>query len=275
MPSDSTIKMMDVLTAKVQQAKAGDYYALLDIPPEADEVAIKAAYFKAARMVHPDSLRKQALQERKDDAAFIFEKVTEAFHVLSDPNRRAAYLAARAQNKPPTPEEKGKAAEEVAKIALHQGKMLLNRRAFAQAEVCFREFVSLKPDSATGHMLLGWCLFQNQGKDLSQRLEDARSSFNAAIKLDGANADAYYYLALYFKEKGNFSEVEKNLSKALEVNKAHVPALREKRLMEMRAGQEPRQQSIGDYFKGLIGKLTKKGGKSEDAASTGFETKKK
>jgi len=265
MASDSTTKLRDILSVKVEQAKAGDYFALLDITESADEKQVKDAYFRSARLVHPDSLRKQSMQDRKDDAAFIFEKVTEAYHVLSDPNRRKAYLASRAA---PAGEggapaaaaaagDKAGTGEEAAKIALHQGKMYLNRRAFAQAEQCFRDYTRLKADSAIGHLLLGWCLFQNQTKDLNVRLEEAKASFQRAIKIDENNPDAHYYLSLYHKEKGDYDAVGKCLDKALELNKGHVPSLREKRLLEMRKGQGPKQQSIGDYIKGIMTRFSK------------------
>lgn len=259
MPGESTTKIKDLLAAKVAQAREGDFLALLDLKPDADEKQIKDAYFRLARLVHPDSLRKQSLADRKDDAAYIFERCTEAYHVLLDPQKRNAWLAAREQAAGPSPEVKSRATEEQAKIALHRGKMFLNRKAFGQAEECFQEYVLLKPDTALGHLLLGWSLFQNQAKELGKRLEDARGAFQKAIKLDEASADAHYYLGLYWKEKGNFEQMSKCIEKALEFDKNHVAAQREKRLVDMRSKQAPKQQSVGDFLKDFFGKLGKKG----------------
>lgn len=251
--------MRDILAEKVSQAKKGDYYALLDLPEDAGDKDIKDAYFRLARLVHPDSIQKQSLQDRKDDAAFIFEKVTEAYQVLMDPRRKQAYLDARGTANPALAvEQNNKMQGEAAKISLHQGKMLLNRRAYSEAEVHFKKFTELKPEDARGYLFLGWCLFQNQDRPLMVRLEEARASFNRALKLDENSADAHYYLALYHKQKGDHDAMAKHLKKALGINKDHVPARREQRLVEMRGNLKPDQPTIGSYLKGVFGKLKKK-----------------
>lgn len=256
MTQEPTSQIIDILSTKVDQGKAGDFLALLDLTEAATEDDIKKAYFRLARMVHPDTIRKQSLLDRKDDAAFVFEKVTEAFQVLSDPDQRGRYLRGETKNDP-SPTD-GKMLEEQAKIALHHGKMLLKRRAYSEAENHFREYASLKPDDARGYLFLGWSLFQNREKELEARLEEARGAFQRALQLDEANADAHYYLALYYKQREDFDNVGKHLKKALGIDEKHVPSLREKRLLEMRAQVKPEQPSIGDYFKGVWAKLNKK-----------------
>jgi curved DNA-binding protein CbpA len=258
MSREPTSQIIDILSTKVEQARAGDFVALLDLSKDATEDDIKKAYFRLARMVHPDTIRKQSLMDRKDEAAFIFEKVTEAFQILSDPDQRGRYLRGEpAQDVAPT---NGKMLEEQAKIALHHGKMLLKRRSYSEAESHFREYSVLKPEDARGFLFLGWSLFQNKEKDLETRLEEAKTSFQSALKLDDANADAHYYLALYFKQREDFDSVGKHLKKALKIDPKHVPSQREQRLLEMRAQVEPDQPTIGDYLKNLWGKLNKKKG---------------
>ena len=66
-----------------------DYYAILGVPKDADQAAIKRAYRKLARDLHPD--------RNKDDAATAerFKAVSEANSVLSDPEQRKQYDEAR------------------------------------------------------------------------------------------------------------------------------------------------------------------------------------
>jgi curved DNA-binding protein len=68
-----------------------DYYAELNLTPEADEKAIKQAYRKLARQYHPDvNPNDQSAEER-------FKAVNEAYQVLSDPQKRERYDQMRQQ----------------------------------------------------------------------------------------------------------------------------------------------------------------------------------
>ena len=62
-----------------------DYYDLLGVPRGADEAAIKAAYRRLAKECHPDRHNGCADQEAR------FKAISEAYDVLKDPQKRAAY----------------------------------------------------------------------------------------------------------------------------------------------------------------------------------------
>jgi len=61
-----------------------DYYKILGIAPDAEPGEIKRAFRKLARKYHPD-INKSA------EAESMFKDVNEAYEVLKDPERRAAY----------------------------------------------------------------------------------------------------------------------------------------------------------------------------------------
>ena len=63
---------------------ANDYYAVLGVRRDADADEIKKAYRRLARELHPDVNPDPALQER-------FKEVTQAYEVLSDPEKRQMY----------------------------------------------------------------------------------------------------------------------------------------------------------------------------------------
>ena len=62
-----------------------DYYQTLDVPPGADEAALKKAYRRQAMKFHPDRNPGDASAEEQ------FKEAKEAYEVLSNPQLRAAY----------------------------------------------------------------------------------------------------------------------------------------------------------------------------------------
>ena len=61
-----------------------DYYAVMGVPRDAKQDEIKRAYRKLARKYHPDV-------SKASDAEIRFKEVGEAYEVLKDPEKRAAY----------------------------------------------------------------------------------------------------------------------------------------------------------------------------------------
>jgi molecular chaperone DnaJ len=62
-----------------------DYYEILGVQKGADEKALKSAYYKQAKKLHPDNNPGDKAAEAK------FKEVNEAYDVLKDPQKKAAY----------------------------------------------------------------------------------------------------------------------------------------------------------------------------------------
>lgn len=70
-----------------------DFYAVLGVPADATQDAIKKAYRKLARQHHPDANAGNAASEQR------FKEIGEAYAVLSDPEQRQQYDAVRAMSR--------------------------------------------------------------------------------------------------------------------------------------------------------------------------------
>ena len=62
-----------------------DYYEVLGVPKDADEAALKKAYRVLAKKYHPDANPGDKEAEAK------FKEASEAYSVLSDPEKRRTY----------------------------------------------------------------------------------------------------------------------------------------------------------------------------------------
>ena len=69
---------------------AEDYYKILGVPRSADADAIQKAYRKLARKFHPD-LHADKSEKEREQVKQQFQKVQQAYDVLSDANKRAMY----------------------------------------------------------------------------------------------------------------------------------------------------------------------------------------
>ena len=64
--------------------KRRDYYEVLGVPRDASVEEIKRAFRRLAMKYHPD-------RNKSPDAEAKFKEINEAYQVLSDPQKRAAY----------------------------------------------------------------------------------------------------------------------------------------------------------------------------------------
>jgi molecular chaperone DnaJ len=69
-----------------------DFYAILGVPADADATAIKKAYRKLARTLHPDQKPGDKVAEKR------FKEIGEAYAVLSSPEDRKQYDAIRSMS---------------------------------------------------------------------------------------------------------------------------------------------------------------------------------
>jgi curved DNA-binding protein CbpA len=68
------------------------YYQLLNLPAGAtNAAAVRAAFYRVAAQLHPDRFMTMDDEQTRERLETIYARVSEAYRVLSNPERRAAY----------------------------------------------------------------------------------------------------------------------------------------------------------------------------------------
>ena len=82
-------RLMQNAQMELKRSKTKDYYKVLGVPRDADELQIKSAYRKMVKIHHPDKAHKLGIS--KEDAEKKMATVNEAYEVLSDPELKARF----------------------------------------------------------------------------------------------------------------------------------------------------------------------------------------
>lgn len=151
-----------------------DFYEILGIDGAATLADVRAAFRRLARDKHPDRFQGAARQQAETD----FQEITEAYNVLSDPDRRGRYdqsLSAGTRETLTNPKE-------MARALLAKGLGLLKSGDVVRAGEMLHQAVAHDAQSAKAHHALGLFLSEHNG-----RIEDALRHLDQACKLDPLN----------------------------------------------------------------------------------------
>jgi len=242
MASDQAKEVEKLINDKFAIAEKGDYYKLLGVGKEANASEVRRAYFAIVKRVHPDRLPKLGLSALTPQAGRLFQVLTEANDTLGDAKKKAEYDKGNLKGATPTnPSSKGGQQNqiEMGKIAFHKGNVMLNKRAWGEAEKLLRDAVAVTDDNARYWQTLGWAVFCNEeDRPEKTRLEAARECFEKALELNDEDSMTHYNIGLYWKAKGNMKRCKQAMKRAIECKSNFVEAKRELRLMKMREENE-------------------------------------
>ena len=155
---------------------ARDFYAVLAVPRNATEDQIRQRFRELARTRHPDRFH----GEEKVKAEREFQDITQAFNVLSDPERRRRYDQERPED------TTGPDPRQLARVYLQRGVKAYKEKSWAEAAGNFERATQVDPGNA-----MAWHHFAQTLSQQPGGLTRAAAAIERACELEPMNA-AYH-----------------------------------------------------------------------------------
>jgi curved DNA-binding protein CbpA len=146
------------------------FYDVLEVGREASLDEIRGAFRRLARERHPDRFQGPV----RESAERAFQEITEAYNVLSDPDRRARYDQSLAGSVVHT----AKNPREIARALLAKAVAAAKAGQLDEAVECFTQALAHDSNSAKAHYLYGTFLGQ------VGRVDEALRQLDQAVKLE-------------------------------------------------------------------------------------------
>jgi len=206
------------------KAKFVDYYEVLGVWPTADSDAIKKAYFRLARMHHPDVVGKGEEEVDKSPTSIDFKLINEAFSILSDEVKRRDFdqkLKSRTGGGAGAVTERQEADKRSAQLAFEQAKTAMKHNRYDKAVVLLKSAVKYDENNPSYHSWYGFSLGV-----LKTHLHEARDACKRALEMEFYNADYHANLGFVYHQAGLTSTADESFDEALKWDPEHHVALK-------------------------------------------------
>jgi hypothetical protein len=218
-----------------------DHFTLLGLDVGAPIEAVRRAYLEMARYLRPDKLALLGVNDEAFDAQRLFAQVGIAFTTLTDPARRAEYLATIEAGVPipvaavpPSAHAHVVDRKALAADAFQRGLQALRADQLASAVADLTRAVELAPYEVDYGAMLGWAKFC-ASSDKARVAVDARKALEKAINRSQKPEVARFYLGRIERMLGRDQLALHHFREVLELVPGHPEAASEIRVIESRA----------------------------------------
>jgi CheY-like chemotaxis protein/tetratricopeptide (TPR) repeat protein len=197
------------------QILPGSYFKALGVDIAALPDEIEAAYQEAVARFHPDAFAGQDPGELEDLLAQILDKVNAAHRVLSNEEKRKAYLAFLLQRHAERRRKPGVDPE--AEIALKRGERALRLRRIREAIRAFQAAAERNPREPEYLAMLAFATLRDPALEPRERPRAAARVARRALALDQGCVRAMVTLALAEESAGDVPAARRRLLGALKL----------------------------------------------------------
>jgi curved DNA-binding protein CbpA len=212
--------------------RGADHFALLDLDVGAPIEAVREAYLELARQLRPDKLAQLGIADESMDSQRLFAQAGIAFTTLTDPVRRAEYLAA-ARIAGPSSTSAPRDPAALAAEAFQRGQQALRADQPAKAVAELSRAVELAPHDVDFSAMLGWAMFC-AASDKSRVAADTRRALEKAIHRSARPETARFYLGRVERMLGRDQLALHHFREVLALVPGHAEAASEIRVLESR-----------------------------------------
>jgi len=209
-----------------------DYYEVLRVWPTADQEAIKKAYFRLAKLHHPD-----VAGTAKNSDGIDFKQINEAFSVLSDPVKRRAFDE-QLKQRTGTVIERKEADRRSAQLAYEQARIAMKTNRYDKAVVLLKSAIKYDETNPAYHSWYGFALGV-----LKAHLHEARDACKRALEIEFYNADYHANLGFVYFQAGLNSTADECFEEALKWDPSHQIATK-----YYRRGSKSNSKSGGGFL---------------------------
>lgn len=238
-PEQQLAQLIEKRYSDVQDKR--DHFTTLGlaIGPDVKREQVKTAFLGLAKRFHPDRLP-PALSELAPKMTTVFEAIREAYEVLYDDTKRAAYL--QELRSKGSRQGSGSSSGVDPNDLFKMGEVFFRKRDFVAAAEHFERAFNAQP-KALYLAARAWAIYMDPQR--KAELPKTKQMMAEALKLDPKCDRAHYQLGVIARVEGDMGRAERHFREAVRANPKHLEANQELRLIEMRKKNPPPNKKGG------------------------------
>lgn len=201
-----------------------NHFQLLGVQRYSSTKEIQKSYYQLAKELHPDKFQKESMKQIKPLMEDLFSRVSEAYEILSDEEKRKDYeeeLFEEVRSKTQALEEQQDNIN-TARGNFQMGKKFFGEGKFSEACKFFETAVNL--DGTRWEYYFHLAMTQAKNPRFHTQ---ATYNFKKAISMNPAHAEAYFHLGLLYKKTGKMTDALNMLKCALQWDPENAQTLNE------------------------------------------------
>lgn len=247
-------EMRDEIQKRAALISSQNYYEMLGVEKDASANDIRKAFFKLAKVYHPDRSAKPGLEDLREALAYLFANLSEANSTLNDLDAKEMYdgsLGGGTQGEGDGTVS-AESEEEMQVRAIIEADKMFQRAVVYMRQNKNEEALALVEESVLNCPEEGeYIATRGYLKMLldQERPENLIDVFRSALKHSPKSERVHFYFAQILKKVDRVGEAKQHFQETVKINPRNIEAAREIRIIEMRAKKTGKNKKPGFFGK--------------------------